>query len=171
MPGLHERGLFDGVGDLYAAAHERGELAVHEGRITNVRAFLSMLHGQLAGCEVEAVADDYRAMEVSEALESLGIGWAVDFRRVGRGRDSQRDIIEAQKLMMGGRVKTTDNLILASAIRFATLRFSSSNNFCELVKHKSNARIDAAQALVLALGHGGRILAQPEAAPVRFFVA
>lgn len=171
IPSLYERGLADGVGDLYANAADRGELAVHAGRVTNVQAFVEHLSSALAGSEVEAVADDYRSMEVIEALDTLGLGWQIDFRRVGRGRDGQRDILESQKLMLSGAVKTRDNLILGSAIRLATLRFSSSNNFCELVKYKSNARIDAAQALVLALGHGGRLLAQPEAAPVSFFVA
>lgn len=169
-PSLHERGLSDGVGNLYVAAHDRGELEAHPGLVTDVHYFMSLLAGNLAGEAVEMVADDYRKGEVIEAMRHLGLYWPVDFRRVGRGRDSLRDIIETQKLLKGGAVKVQENLLLANAIRFATLRFSSSNNFCELVKYKSNSRIDAASALVLAIGHGARVLAQPE--PVLdFFVA
>ena len=169
IPTAAARGLSDGVGDLYEACVERGELELHPGRVTDVHYFMRMLADKLAGESVEMVADDYRTGEVVGAMEALGLQWQVDFRRVGRGRDNLRDIIDTQKLLMSGKVKTTENLLLMNAIRFATLRFSSSNNFCELVKYKSNSRIDAASALVLSLGHGARQLEAPKR-EMSFFV-
>lgn len=67
-----------------------------------------------------------------------------------------RDIIETQKLLKSGGVKAKRNRIFEDAIRNATLVFSSATNFCELKKHRSNSRMDAAQALVLALGQAAR---------------
>lgn len=151
-PDLVTRGLTDGVGDTYQRMFDRGELRLYPGKHTDAKRFVWDLAAELEPDIV--IADRYRRAEVETALDAGGIDWAMEWRALGSGRHGHADVRATRKAFLAGRVKTLENLVLESAIRRSTVRFDSNGN-PSLIRYRSTSRIDAAQALVLAIG-GGR---------------
>lgn len=155
-PDLMTRGQADAVGDLYCRMEAADELMLTTGRATDIRAFIGMLADALAGESVTLVSDRYRLPYLLDDLDWHGLYWQTEERGIGSGKHTAEDIRTAQKLMLSGAVKCGHSMVMMNAIRQATLQFTGTNSFVSLKQHKSTARIDAASALVLALGAGDR---------------
>ena len=155
MPDLLERGRKDAVGSLYEDQYERGELWLYPGRETNVWKFTIDVADALEGEDVFMLADRYRQRTVMDALDAAGAYWEHEWRGVGHGPHGHEDIISAQKLIVSGRVKTLHNKVIRAAIERASISYRDNRN-PSLKPWRSTSRIDAVQALVLALGGGSR---------------
>ena len=115
-------------------------------------AFLGDLQNDLAGCRVEAAAaDSYKDSETKDYFDRAAVRWAVDFRRVGAGKDGGRDIRAFQRLAIQSRLRMADNLSLATAISKSTLRRDGNGN-PGLDRANSRGRIDVLSAAVIACG-------------------
>ena len=89
-PNLLDRGVADGVGDLYARMHERGELVTYAGRVVPPGQFLKDCAARLAGERVLAAgADRFRRAAVITALDAAGIRWPMAWR--GQGASAMAD--------------------------------------------------------------------------------
>ena len=171
VPDLHARGQRDGVGRRYALMQDRGELVVYPGvKTTPVRLFLEDVIAILAGASVKAVlADRYRQSEAEDAYREAGCRWRQIYRGMG-WRDGSEDILHFQRAVIGGRIATTRNLLLESAILESALARDPANN-AKIDKSRSRGRIDALSATVLAVGEGMRIASRPPRRPLRSALA
>ena len=82
-PTLKQRGAAAAVGGLYGRMHDRGELLVTPGRVTDVEMFLLALNRWLAGEQVFMLADRFRKAEVMTAMTKAGLRWPVEWRGQG----------------------------------------------------------------------------------------
>ena len=91
VPPLAERGLSDGVGDLYRRMAERGELLQAGRRVSDVRALLGEVLSRW-GRPAVIVADRWREAELRQALESVRFPLA-DLSVRGQGfKDGGEDV-------------------------------------------------------------------------------
>ena len=164
IPELSERSKADAVGSLYVQMHERGEVSVYEGRVTPAAAFLADVAARLAGEHIVAAgADRYRRAEAIDALAASGARWPVVWRGQGASAtaDGSADVRAFQRLVLGGKLRLVESLLLASAITESSIRRDVSGNPA-IAKARENGRIDALSAAVIACGLGERVLAKPE---------
>ena len=172
-PDLAERSRADGQGELYPRMLSRGEIAVYEGRVTPAAAFLLDLAARLEGEYVIAAgADRYRRAEAPDALAAAGVDWPMHWRGQGASAtaDGSADVRAFQRLVLGGKLRARESLLLTSAIRDSEIRRDASGNPA-LGKARLNGRIDALSAAVIAAGLAERLLAVPEAVETRLVVA
>ena len=152
---LLARGQGDGVGSLWSHLHERGELWVYEGRVTNVASFFTDCLRCLDGVTVvSAGADRYRRQEALQFMEEAGIDWPMTWRGTGSSAtaDGSFDVRSCQAAVGKGELHVSRGAeILTQAIMGASLRFDQAGNPA-LDKQKGLARIDPLQALVIATG-------------------
>ena len=166
-PSLELRGQGDGVGDLYSAMLERGELRAFPGRVTPAGPFLEWVAELLDGEEVAlALADRYRQAEAMDAMDAAGVGWPVEWRAQGSGKDGSADVRAFQRSIESGDLRPGRSLGLAAAIRESEIRWDLNGNPA-LQKGRARGRIDVLSAAVLAIGAGERA-AVPDA-EVSFF--
>ena len=66
-----------------------------------------------------------------------------------------------QRAILEGPLSVTENLVIRDAIARSTLRFDAGGNPA-LAKARANARIDALQAMVIAIGLGTSFRDAPE---------
>ena len=91
VPDLLTRGRRDGA--RYDRMAERGELRTYPGPVTPVAGFMGDVAADLAGVKVSAMAaDGYKDSEIAWFLETAGLRWPADFRRVGAGKDGSADV-------------------------------------------------------------------------------
>ena len=155
-PSLADRGVGDGVGDLYVEMQRRRELQAFPGKVTPVDAFLLSLASRIGGNDVVCMAADrFRQAEVLQVMEKADLAWPVEWR--GQGwKDGSEDVRGAQKEIYEGRPKALDNLMLESAIaESAVIRDPAGNP--KLDRAHRRGRIDAIQAAVLAMASGRRL--------------
>ena len=140
----------------------RGELRVYPGRVLLVSAFLGDVAVALAGERVIAAgADRYRRAEAIQALEAAKVSWPMTWRGMGAHAmaDGSHDVRSAQRLIMSGKLKTRESLVMRKAIADSSIRYDQSGNPA-LMKSREKGRIDALSALVIASGlaeiHGAR---------------
>lgn len=167
VPDLSIRGEADGVGGLYVRMKQRGELSETPGRVTDVSSFIDGLASRIAGEHVIALGcDRYRKEELREAVFKAGTGtWPIVLRGQGHSAtaDGSADVRAFQALVLAahgepGKVQTVRSLMMEAAIANSAIARDASGN-PKLDKAKSNGRIDALQAGVIALGIGKRYLA------------
>ena len=154
VPSLRQRGESDAVGGLYERMAERGEVMTFDGRVTPVGAFLQAVAASLAGEHILAAgADRYRAAEARQALESAGVRWPVQWRGTGAHAraDGSHDVRAFQRLVLAGRLRTAESLLMESAIAESSVRRDEAGNPA-LSKARERSRIDALQAGVIAAG-------------------
>ena len=164
IPELGERSRADGVGSLYTRMLERGEVAVYEGRVTPASVFLADVAARLAGERVVAAgADRYRRAEALDALTASGVRWPMVWRGQGASAtaDGSADVRAFQRLVLAGKLRLRESVLLASAITESSIRRDVSGNPA-IAKARENGRIDALSAAVIACGLGERVLAKPE---------
>ena len=136
----------------YGVMVDRGELQLYAGRVTPVAQFLQDLAVRLDGVHVFAVgADRYRKAEALQAIDSAGVRWPIFWRGQGASAtaDGSHDVRAFQKLVLSGRLRLAESLLMASAIKASTIRFDPLGNPS---LHKAGGRIDALSAAVIAAG-------------------
>ena len=171
-PPLAERSTADGQGNLYVRMLERGEIAVFAGRTTPAAAFLQSIAARLEGEYVIAAgADRYRRAEAVDALATATVGWPMHWRGQGASAtaDGSADVRGFQRLVLGGKLRVRENLLLTSAIAESEVRRDVSGNPA-LHKARQHGRIDALSAAVIAAGLAERLLTTPEHTETRLVV-
>lgn len=170
QPPLADRGAADGVGDRYLRMQERGELTLIGAKTVPPTDWLKEIWGRIAGEPVMAiVADRYKQAELGEAIQRAGIAAPMIWRGMGF-RDGSEDIERFRRAVFDGQVRTTESLLMRSAMSEAVCLRDPANNM-KLAKARSLGRIDAAAAAVLAVAEGARIKARPIARPARLIWA
>lgn len=156
VPDLAQRGLDDGVGDLYSEAATRGDLIICGGgrSISNAR-FLSSVIDAL-GPDVQIAgfgADRFQKGETQTALDNAEIQLPVTWRGTGAAAaaDGSHDVRATQRAILEGQIKTRPNPLLRRALAEARIRRDGSGNPA-LEKSRSRGRIDLVQAAVIAMG-------------------
>ncbi len=158
-PSLLDRGQADGVSGRYETMRDRGELSTLGEMTVPVAAWLGEVMQRLDGQHVAAiVADRYKQAELGEAIDKAGIRVPLVWR--GQGfRDGGEDCERFRRACFDGRVRSAPSLLLRSAFADAVVLRDPANNL-KLAKARSNGRIDAAAAAVLAVAEGARMHAR-----------
>lgn len=156
-PSLLDRGQVDGVGDRYLEMERRGELSTLGDQTVPVAAWLATAMRHIEGQSIAAlVMDRYKQSELGEAIDKSGIRAPLVWR--GQGfRDGGEDCERFRRACFDGSVKSKPSLLLRSAFADAVCLRDPANNL-KLAKARSNGRIDAAAASVLAVAEGARII-------------
>lgn len=162
QPGLLDRGQADGVGGRYCEMQDRGELTVMGDKTVPVAAWLAEVARHVQDQPIAAItADRFKQSELGEALTRAGVRAPVVWR--GQGfRDGGEDCERFRRATFDGKVKARPSLLLRSAFADAVCLRDPANNL-KLAKARSNGRIDAAAASVLAVAEGARIAGRPKA--------
>ena len=153
-PSLAVRGQRDGVGNRYLEMQQRDELQLFPGRVTPVAQFASGVFTELlqAGCQiVEVIGDRYRQEEFQDFLDQVGMPVNFTLRAMGSGKDGSFDVRAFQRLVVAGKLRTPESLLMRLAVSQATLRMDTNGN-PSVDRSRANARIDALSAAVLAAG-------------------
>ena len=159
LPALGERGLSDGVGDLYRRMAERGELLQAGRRVSDVRALLGEVLSRW-GRPAVIVADRWREAELRQALEAVRFPLA-DLAVRGQGfYHGGEDVRRFRRACLGGHVRPERSLLLTSALAEARVVGDAAGNW-KLSKsaqggRRQKARDDAAAAAILAVAEGAR---------------
>lgn len=161
-PSLLDRGQVDAVGNRYVEMQNRGELTVLGDKTVPVAAWLIEVMKNVSDQQVAAITmDRYKQSELGEALDRAGIRAPLAWR--GQGfRDGGEDCERFRRATFDGKVKALPSLLLRSAFADAVCLRDPANNL-KLAKARSNGRIDAAAASVLAVAEGARIAGRPKA--------
>ena len=165
-----ERGRRDGVGSLYTDMVARGELLLHQGRMVDLVIWASQLHEIMSDQHVIGLGiDRFRRQELINALQKAEISWPIVSRGTGflRWSKAADDVRSFQRYCIEGRIKHRPSLIARNALAESSLRYDQGGN-PSLDKERRHARIDWAQAAVIAIGLAA---ATPVEAKPRFFVA
>lgn len=160
-PSLADRGAGDGCGNRYVEMQSRGELSTLGEMTVPVATWLVDTLRHVDGQLIAAlVADRYKQSELGEAIGRAGIRAPIIWR--GQGfRDGGEDCERFRRACFDGRVKSAPSLLLRSAFADAVTLRDPANNL-KLAKARSNGRIDAAAATVLAVAEGMRIAGRPQ---------
>ena len=168
LPSLAERGLADGVGDLYSRMARRGELFQAGRRVSDVSALL-LEALERWGRPVAIATDRWRGAELRQALEAVAFPLA-DLQERGMGfRDGGQDCRLFRAAVLGDQVRPNRSLLLRAALAEARVTSDPAGNF-KLAKNAAGGRRklgrdDAAAAAILAVAAGARIW--HEGSPVR----
>ncbi|ARN83469.1 terminase [Methylocystis bryophila] len=159
-PSLLDRGQNDGVSGRYVEMQERGELSTLGDQTVPVAPWLVEVMRHVEDEPIAALtADRYKQSELGEALQRAGVRAPIVWR--GQGfRDGGEDCERFRRACFDGRVKAKPSLLLRSAFADAVTLRDPANNL-KLAKARSNGRIDAAAATVLAVAEGARIAGRP----------
>ena len=167
-PGLAERGVRDGVGDLYVQCAARGELVKCGAHAVELAGLLRIALDRF-GPPALIAADRWRAAELRDALDAAGIPRCpLEFR--GQGfRDGAEDVRLFRRACLEGKVTPAPSLLMRVAMSEARVVMDPAGN-SKLAKategnRRLRARDDAAAAAILAVASGAR---QPEAPPRRW---
>ena len=159
LPNLQERGLRDGVGELYEQMAERGELILKGRRASDIGALLDEVRDEWGFPNV-IVCDRWREAELRDALEKAGFPQAaLDVR--GQGfKDGGEDVRDFRAACMGDMVKPRKSLLMSFAMSEARVISDPAGN-AKLAKsseggRRARARDDAAAAAILAVAAGYR---------------
>ena len=159
IPSLVERGLADGVGDLYTRMARRGELFQAGRRVSDAGALLREALDRW-GRPVAVVCDRWRSAELRQALEAVGFPLA-DLVERGQGyKDGGEDVRGFRAAVLGDKVRPSRSLLLRSALAEARVTSDPAGN-AKLAKNaqggrRVRARDDAAAAAILAVSAGFR---------------
>ena len=159
LPDLRERGLADGVGNLYTRMRERGELIVAGRRVSDIGSLLREARERWGFPDL-IVCDRWRESELRDALEKVGIPLtALEVR--GQGfRDGGEDVRLFREACLADRVRPSRSLLLTAAMGEARVVMDAAGN-AKLSKkteggRRHRARDDAAAAAILAVAAGHR---------------
>ena len=158
-PSFAERGLRDGVGNLYDQCARRGELIACGGSAVSVSDLLREAL-QRFGRPAALSSDRWRAAELIDALKAAAIPLAaLDLR--GQGfKDGAEDVRAFRRAIAEGRVTPAPSLLLTSAMGEARVLTDPAGN-SKLAKgsqagRRMRAKDDAAAAAILAVALGVR---------------
>ena len=172
-PSLSERGLRDGVGNLYRECARRGELIQCGGAAVSVPELLEAALERF-GRPAVIVSDRWREAELRDALDAAGVPRAaLEFR--GQGfKDGAEDVRAFRRACAEDRVTPAPSLLLRSAMAEARTVSDPAGN-AKLSKgsqggRRLRARDDAAAAAILAVSAGYRVPPRPRSR-LRFALA
>ena len=159
VPTLAERGLGDGVGNLYVRMAERGELVQAGRRVSDIPALLAEALGRW-GKPVAIVADRWREAELRQNLEAIRFPLAELVVRGQGFKDGGEDVRCFRRAVLGDHVRPAASLLLTAALAEARTVSDPAGN-AKLAKsseagRRQNARDDAAAAALLAVSYGFR---------------
>ena len=114
VPTLAERGLQDGVANLYVRMADRRELIQTRGEAANIGELVSVAL-EWFGPPVAISADRWRADELRDILNARGVP-GCPFHERGQGfRDGGQDVRDFRRAMVEGKVRPVPSLLLSSA--------------------------------------------------------
>ena len=155
IPTLQERGLQDGVADLYKECARRGELLTLGENAADVGGLLSAALDRF-GMPRKLASDRWREAELRDAIKGLGISAGkLDLRGMGF-KDGGEDVRMFTRACLEGKVTPVPSLLLSAAMSEARTLVDPAGN-AKLAKgseggRRLNARDDAAAAGILAVG-------------------
>ena len=155
-PDLAERGVDDQVGNRYLDMLGRNEIVIYPGKVTPVERFLTAMKNRIEGEQVlGCVADRYRQAEAEQAMALTDIRWNMEWRASGTIKSGSEDIRAFQTEVLEARINVLPSLMIESALAETIIERDEMGN-PKLNKSRSRGRIDAAQAMILAVGLGRR---------------
>ena len=115
-PSLEERGLSDGVGELYTRAAAIGELHTGGDEISDVVQLLRLAL-EYWGIPSKIVCDDWRAAELRQAIKAVGLSPTipVELRRMG-WKDGAQDLKSFRDSALDGKITPMRSLLMRSAL-------------------------------------------------------
>ena len=167
LPSLAERGLADGVGNLYQRMHKEGDLLIAGRRVSEIPALLRECLKRWGRPAVISV-DRWREAELRDHLESISFPLA-ELKVRGQGfKDGGADVRVFRRAILDGRVTPKMSVLIRSAMSEARVVTDPAAN-SKLAKQtqggrRSRARDDVAAAAILAVAGGWR---DTDQAPVR----
>ena len=165
-PTLEVRGRKDGVGRLYSAGYDCGELILCGGAAVSVSELIAAALERF-GSPVAVAADRWREAELRDALKSARVPVAkLELRGMGF-KDGAEDVRAFRRACLEDKVTPVQSLILASAMSVARVILDPAGN-SKLSKgslggRHVSARDDAAAAAILAVSLATRQPAAPRA--------
>ncbi len=159
VPDLSERSVKDGVGRLYHACRDRGELILTEGRVSDIEVLLAKAWERL-GSPSRIVADRWREAELRDALDASGIP-ACDLEVRGMGfKDGAEDLRAFRRACETRKVTPLPSLLLRAALTEARAVSDPAGN-SKLAKNaeggrRLRAKDDALAAAILGVAAGVR---------------
>ncbi len=159
FPSLAERGLVDGVGNLYQQMADRGELFQAGRRVSDIPALLRECLERW-GRPVAITCDRWRLAELKQHLEAVSFPLAELVERGQGFRDGGQDVRDFRAAVLGDHVRPSRSLLLTAAMSEARVTGDPSGNW-KLAKHvqggrRANARDDACAAAIVAVAVGYR---------------
>ena len=159
-PGLGDRGLRDGVADLYLQCAKRGELIQCGGAAVDIGELLMEARDRF-GAPAGLAADRWREAELRDCLKAAGLPMAkLELRGMGY-RDGAEDVRAFRRWCLEGKVTPLRSLLMASAIGEARTMSDPAGNskLCKGAEggRRLRARDDAAAAGILAVGIASRL--------------
>ena len=169
-PSLAERGLRDGVGNLYALCAEAGELLQNGGEAVDIRSLIEDALARFGPPSMIAV-DRWREKELRDALDAAGCPLAPLHVRGQGFKDGGEDVRGFRRACLEGRVVPRRSLLMRAAMAEARTVPDPAGNE-KLAKggeggRRQRARDDAAAAAILAVALGVRAGKQPARRPLR----
>ena len=158
-PDLRERGLADGVGNLYSECHRRGELIQTGGAAVDIAALLRAARDAF-GVPAGISADRWREAELRDSLKAVGLPVSrLELRGMGF-KDGAEDVRAFRRAALEGRITPIPALLLTAAMAEARTVSDPAGN-AKLAKgteggRRLRARDDAAAAAILAVGMASR---------------
>ena len=169
-PSLSERGLRDGVGNLYLLCFDRGELIRAGRRAVELESLFRQALARF-GPPAAIAGDRWRDAEAFDALNSAGVPLAA-FEARGQGfKDGAEDVRAFRRGCLEGKVRPVESLLLRHAMSEARVVMDPAGN-AKLAKQSEagrrlRARDDAAAAAIVAVALGSRLEAAPARRPMR----
>lgn len=115
VPSLSERAVKDGVGQLYRACCNRGELILTEGRVSDIRVLLEEAWERF-GRPSRVVTDRWREAELRDALDVSGVpACKLEVRGMGY-KDGAEDLRVSRRACETGKVTPVPSLLLLAAL-------------------------------------------------------
>ena len=172
-PNLRERGVSDGVDEVYLRLAERGELFTAGGRAADVTALLRRVSDDWGRPDVIS-CDRWREAELRDSLGKVNFPH-VPIEPRGQGfKDGAQNVRTFRQVVLEDAVFPGSSLLLTFAMASARVVSDPSGN-SKLAKgveggRRSRSRDDAAAAAILAVASGRRRSSAPSQA-LRSFVA
>ena len=158
-PSLAERGLRDGVGNLYQKMFDRDELVIRGGRAVDLAGVVTVALARF-GRPAAVAADRWRVDELADALDKASVPRAALLERGSGFRDGAEDVRGFRRAVLEDRVVPIPSLLLRSALAEARVVTDAAGNQ-KLSKQteggrRLRARDDAVAASILAVAVGSR---------------
>ena len=173
QPSLSERGIKDGVGEIYQRMFDRSELLTIGEHVSDVG---GLFHEVLErwGRPGVIVADRWREGDLREVLQAVGFPFTALSLRGQGFKDGSEDVRAFQRAVLDGKVTPVESLLLRSALSEARIVVDPAGNQ-KLSKNtqggrRLRARDDAAAAAILAVAEGTRRGNQPDQSERRLIV-
>ena len=167
VPTLQQRGMEDGVENLYVRCAERGELIQAGERVSDIGTLLQEVQRKW-GMPSAIVCDRWREAELRQALTAAEFPLLPLIVRGMGYQDGGADVREFRAGCLAGEVAPATSLLLRSAMAGARVTTDAAGN-SKLAKggegRRMRCRDDAAAAAILAVAEGMR----KKDAPTRTF--